>query len=497
MKQVLILSIITTLLLLVGCRKDENISSDSNLSLSFSTDSVQFDTVFTSLGSTTKRFKIYNRNSSGLVISSIRLKNGTSSFFRMNVDGVPGKQIRNIKIPAKDSLFVFVEVTIDPSQESNPFVINEEIEFVTNTNVQTIQLEAWGQNAYYYRPTKFLRGLPPLSELSEYSNYFPITDNIILPNDKPHVIYGYLVIDSNIVLNVQPNTKFHLYNEAGIWAYRGSTLKVNGKLDEEVVFQGIRLEDSYDDIPGQWDRIILNESPNNHVFNHAIIKNSFIGISPEFFYLDGTFGLSPNKLILKNSIVQQSKFAGIFSRSYNIEAVNCVFANAEYSPLFIQGGGKINLKHCTVGNYWNFGARKQAAVYFKNSFQLGQTEVVGDLDIYVGNSIIYGTNEEEIEYEVASSGSLKPRFENCIIRTQRTNLDNDTFNTITSAALFGSVNFFNPLFNDVSSLDFSLHNEAISAIDKANPTISDTIKTDILLKQRDSNPDIGAYELEK
>src|SRR5690554_31376 len=95
-----------------SCRKDD-FTTDSGAILSFSTDTLLFDTVFTTMISTTKRIKVYNKNSDNLIISDIRLQNGANSQFRINVDGLSGNQHSDIEIRAGDSIYIFLEVTID------------------------------------------------------------------------------------------------------------------------------------------------------------------------------------------------------------------------------------------------------------------------------------------------------------------------------------------------------------------------------------------------
>src|ERR1035441_1721777 len=163
-----------------SCKKDR-ITTDPSAKLSFSTQSILFDTVFTTVGSTTKTFLVYNRNSQSIKISSIQLARGTASNFRINVNGLKGVQFNNIEIRAKDSMFVFVEVTVNPNNASSPLVIRDSIVFQTNGNMQDVHLEAWGQNAYFYTPNIF-----PANGFPGYSN---ISCNAVWTNDKPHVIY--------------------------------------------------------------------------------------------------------------------------------------------------------------------------------------------------------------------------------------------------------------------------------------------------------------------
>jgi hypothetical protein len=62
----------------------------SNGNLSFSRDTVLFDTVFTTIGSTTKNFKFYNNDNKAVIVEEIELMGGSASPFRINVDGLSG-----------------------------------------------------------------------------------------------------------------------------------------------------------------------------------------------------------------------------------------------------------------------------------------------------------------------------------------------------------------------------------------------------------------------
>jgi len=112
-----------TLSQFVSCRKDDVIT-DGNIQLRFSIDTLIFDTVFTSVGSITLVLKVYNDYSSKVRISSLRLANGNSSYYRLNVDGQPGRFFSDVEIAAKDSMFIFCEVTIDPNNTNTPYVVS-------------------------------------------------------------------------------------------------------------------------------------------------------------------------------------------------------------------------------------------------------------------------------------------------------------------------------------------------------------------------------------
>ena len=96
---------------------DENYSSNPNHRLSFSVDTLSFDTVFTTIGSATKEFMIYNRNDQPLLISEIMLASGEETGFRINVDGRKGDHFQNVRIQADDSLYVLWK---SPSIRTHP-----------------------------------------------------------------------------------------------------------------------------------------------------------------------------------------------------------------------------------------------------------------------------------------------------------------------------------------------------------------------------------------
>ena len=165
----------------------------SKKNLSFSADTVVFDTVFTTVGSTTQQFKIYNNDKRTIHIDEIELMGGTDSPFRMNIDGVQGTKVNDIDIDSQDSLYAFVEVTLGINGQNLPLIIEDSIRFRTNGVDQYVKLAVWGQDAYFH-----------YKDLNEGT----------WPNDKPHVIYGYAAVDSAKTLNIQAGTDIYLHNNA-------------------------------------------------------------------------------------------------------------------------------------------------------------------------------------------------------------------------------------------------------------------------------------------
>ena len=491
-KDVFFLCLIAISIFTFGCRQDLPTKTDG-FQLSFSTDTLTFDTVFTTLGSVTKRFKVRNTGSDPIRLQEVRIKGGDQSMFRMNVDGISGSSVRDVDIDGNDSIFIFVEVTVDPQNSNNPLVVLEEIEFVTPSSRQRVILEAWGQDAYYYYPDQLIGGLPPFSYLSSYDNYFPISSNITLPNDKPHVIFGYLHIDSLINLTIPAGTQLHFYQGAGLWAYKESSLQVLGEQGNEVVFQGFRLEEQYDDVPGQWDRIWINESSTDSYIEHAIIKNAFIGIQAEPFPIAGPTPLLANEVVVKRTQIQNMDGVGVLARNYNVIMENSLLFNSANQLVAIQGGGNHRFTHCTLANYWPFGGRSSGSVFASNAYNDAFGELVeGDLKARFNNCIVYGQNREEIEFDSVDTRDFNIKFQHSIIKSELDTVGSGKFNTclVNPTPTFG---FFDPLFETPGLQDFSLYESSV-AVDYGISALSDTITVDLTGAPRDANPDAGCYE---
>lgn len=245
---ILILSVIT-----FSCRKDRVIDNNPSLKLSFSNDTVIFDTVFTSLGSATQRLMVYNPSKSVVNISNILLAGGDKSPYRINVNGLSGSSFKDIELNGGDSLYLFARVTIDPTDIGNPFVVEDSILFLTNGNEQRIKLVAWGQNANYILADKYIEGFPPFKIVADS------LETVHWTNEKPYVIYGYAVINSYGKLIIDEGARVYFHKNSGLWAYTDGVLKVFGSQDNPVTFQGDRLESFYNDLPGQWDQLVIGD----------------------------------------------------------------------------------------------------------------------------------------------------------------------------------------------------------------------------------------------
>ncbi len=478
-------SIVVLLLLYTfsGCNNKETISDDPSLKLNFSVDTLHFDTVFTTLSSTTRNFKVYNRNDKALNISKIKLESADNSFYRININGIAQNEVNDQVLEAGDSLFIFVEVTIDPTNQNNPLAVEDHIVFTTNGNEQNILLLAYGQDAIIYSPQFFPdNGLPPYSIIGDdgSGNCSAVT----WTNEKPILIFGYAVVDEFCSLTIEAGTKVYFHAFAGLWIFEDAQLSVLGTTEEPVTFQGDRFEEIYDDEPGQWDRIWINKSSQDHIIKNAIIKNALIGLQIEAypFELDGG-QISPNTIFIENTFITHSSARGIFARNYKIDAKNVAIANSGQYSVAISGGGEYKFNGCTFSNYWTLTTRETASFTLINQYVIDNTTHQRPItNSYLINSIIDGNISDQNEFilELYGEGNEFTGDYN-LIRTTST-LSSDFTNTYLNE---------NPQLIDpwISNLRPS---ENAFVLGKANP--SSATLSDLEGDPRPAEPALGAYE---
>ena len=246
---------------------EESYSTNPSLRLAFSADTLAFDTVFTTVGSATKQFLIYNNNDEPLNMETIMLASAGSTGFRINVDGRKGDYFNNIGILAKDSMFVFVEVTVNPNGENQPLLVKDSVVFVTNGIRQSVLLEAYGQDVHLYKG-----GLTVLSDT-------------LFTADKPHLVYDSIVVAEGATMRVEKGATFYMHDKANLIV--NGTLNSCGTIEEPITFRGDRLDFILDDVlpydrtPGQWGGIYLKDGSFGNIISHTIIRNGTQGVIAE------------------------------------------------------------------------------------------------------------------------------------------------------------------------------------------------------------------------
>ncbi|MBU1013889.1 MAG: hypothetical protein KKG99_12875 [Bacteroidetes bacterium] len=466
---------IAVLLFFSSCKKDKFTDLPVGQTLSFSTDSIVFDTVFTSIGSITKQLKVYNNSSNKILIRSIELAGGEASAYRLNIDGLAALKLNDVELDGGDSLYIFVKVLIDPNNINSPFVVSDQLRFTTDLNFQIISLVAWGQNANYIIANQNIPGLPPFRIVA------PENSKVQWKSTRPYLIYGYAVVDSGAVLQIDKGAKIHFHNNSGLWVYKGGSIKVNGTLEDPVIFTGDRLDEDYRDLPGQWDRIWINEGSVNNEINYAIIKNGFIGIQAET--LDNPMG---NSLILNNTRISNMSGGGILARNYQITASNNLVTNCGDYLLSLTMGGKYSFIHSTFANYWTSTVRKTPSVYLNNYIRDSDgNSSVREFEAHIGNCIIDGRENDELLIDFLNAGNPILKFDHNSLKTRLNIINDDRFiQCITNP---------DSLFFDVRNLNFQLKRLS-PAVDKGSTHIAAKAPFDILGIRRTENPDLGVFE---
>lgn len=471
-----------------SCKKDK-LNTDSDAKVYFSRDSVLFDTVFTTIGSSTQNIRVKNTSKQKIKISSIFLEKGNASAFILNVDGTPGPTFGEIEIAAEDSIYIFIQVFVNPTNSSSPLIISDAIHFTVNGNQQTVQLEAWGQDAYYHRPSKSINfkggGFLPYSLCDEVPSAFTlVAGEVVWKNDKPHVIYGYCVADSAQKLKIVAGTHIYLNNDANLWVYRYGQLQVLGQKGNEVTFQGARRERDFVDMPGQWGRIWINEGNANNKIDYAIIKDGFIGVQAELF---GNNGSVPSLLEITNTKIQNMSKWGLYTLAFNVIGKNNVISDCQEHSLNITLGGSYLFLHCTFANFWSKGKVREKSTVNINNYNDAQ-EVF--LYSYFGNCIVDGKMANELNVDIQTAQTPTVTFSNSWIKTDGDVSDANRFINIKK----GSTSL---KYKDITKYDFEPDNESQikGFVHPKASTDAALVPTDIKGTARNtSSVTAGAYE---
>ncbi len=478
-KQHILYLMLALLFLGYSCKKENPISNDPSLKLSFSTDTLLFDTVFTSLGSTTHHLMIYNKHDDDLKISSIRLLGGEDSPYRLNLDGESGTEFYDKVIPANDSLFSFMRVTINPNDLNTPFVVEDELEFVTNGNTQTVKLLAWGQNANYIVGDKVTGAIA-----GKYKIVADSLQTTIWTNERPYVIYGWALINSYGTLKIEAGTRVYCHQGSGIFSWSDGQLIIDGTAEAPVVIQGDRLEAYYQDTPGQWDQIMLMDgrAGADHRISHAIIRNGFIGINCQ-----SALKVTECALRIDNTIIENQSAFGIYSILYPVEAKNFVVANCGTTN-FWAFGGDYRLVHGTIANYWDANEHnKNLAVQVTNYAKDAQTEQLFYYPFHMemDNCIVYGKQKDEFSTQFSAEADSTFVLDHCLVKSEKFNGNMAGFNH----CLFN----MEPYFADFKG-NFHIDSIASSVIGTGNPIFGNEVPYDLDGVARTGMPDIGAYQ---
>ena len=449
------------IILMSSCGKDEILTSQS-YSLSFSSSSIDFDTIFTNTGSITRQLKIYNKNPGTIHIDSLFFSKN-SDFF-MNVNGMPGKSIHSISIREGDSVFVFIQC------------------FLSENNVDTTVFRGDSLGVTYNKKNIFI----PINVAGQDVIYLNegIHKDVTLHPGKPYIIKDSLVINKNSILTIEAGTRLFLHKGANI-IINGS-LTIDGTIENPVIINSHRIEQAFQNTPGQWGSIIFNSSSRNNKISGAIIKNGVNGLL--------VYGNSEKQVDINihNTYIQNMSASTLFAINGAITASNSVFSNANRYIMALQGGS-YSFTHITISNQGTLGGRDFLPSVRISDFDLSSNDYIALTEVNFKNSIIVGRLQNEIQ-TMYHSDNLNHNllFSSCIVRTSLFNTKPEYFSSSYEEQID------EPLFKSIHSSNFTLDSLS-QAINKGNMDYALNIPTDIAGNSRKNKtqPDIGAYEYTK
>ena len=453
--------------LFFACEK-EKMSSSSDAVLHFSSDTVTFDTLFTSIGSPTKNLRVINRTNENVIISSVRLAGGKQSGFRINVNGEAANETYNVQIPAQDSIFIFVEATLGKTGKNGPLINEDSIIFRVNNIEQKVRLMAWGQDFVMIKSD-------------------PIKTSV-WHNDRPYLVYNEALVDSGQTLIIEAGTTVYFHKNSGL-KVKG-TLKVMGTFEEPVEFRGDRLEPAYSDLPDQWNGILLYSGSHNNKINYAKIKNANIGLQVGTIEHVGYASVE-----LSNTRIENMSWSGIWAMKSKILAYNCVISNVRYYNTALLLGGDYQFYHTTFANYYNklsSGMRTTETLVVSNYLVDNKSGLryVGDMkEAIFGNCIITGNRVNELLVSMDKQGGSNYLFDRCLIQVS------DTFKIAEKSRFVDVIRNVNPRFKSPYKGNFELDTLSI-AKDFGKSIYAKPYPIDIKEDSRisDEGPDLGAFE---
>ena len=470
-----------------ACKNDfENYSTNPQDLLTFSTDTLSFDTVLTTINSPVLAFRVYNQNAKPLLISSVRLAEGANSDFKINVDGMAGMFFENVEILANDSLLVLVNVKPKENGKHTPTLFNDYIIFETNTIQQKIVLEAYGQDVYKWKGAI-------------------LSADSVLDNQKPYLIYDSLVIDKGATVEIGEGSVFYMYNNAELVV--NGTIKIKGSVEKPVIFRGSRTDYMitipYDLIPGQWGGIRFASDSYDNEIENVRIRNGRYGMD-----LDVCDDPDRKKLYMKNVVLTNVSGTLLYAVNCHIVAENCEFSNAKDALLYLIGG-KSRFTHCTIANYYPYNLELGWANSDNETIVLSDIVMNWDkedeyfpvISAEFFNSIIWGGKYSTSSVVRIRQNPDKPipyLFKNCLIPNNKPNDPQvvDCIFQVTDSLLFQKTN---P--NDIEkntwypSFNFRLKKNS-PLRDVANIETAAQIPYDLegFYRFTDEHPDFGAYE---
>ena len=341
--------------MLAGC-SEYRVSEDPTLRLSFSCDTLSFDSVFTEQGSATMQLMVYNRNASAMMIDRVWMEDGEA--FAVNIDGETDlNRLNALQINGGDSMFVFVRVTdFGRMEEDGAIRIEDLLHFhLTNGTTQQVLIEAFALNA-----TRLGRIGKGRTFLKDYT----------FTSAQPYILYDTVVVDGFMKMEAGAQ----LYMHAGACLYAQGDVEAEGTKEAPVLIRGDRLDRLFDSVPylyagGGWNGVYLvSETPKNYVFRYVDILSGNVGLNCTSTCTDDL-----PKLRMDGCRIHNHTSYGLVLNHIDALVTNTEISNCAYYCVYCDGGTH-EFVHSTIASYFGYtniriqSAKKEetAAVYIDN-----------------------------------------------------------------------------------------------------------------------------------
>lgn len=464
-------------LLFFSC-KDE-FTTDNSCRLSFSVDTVRFDTIFTDYLMPTQAIMIYNHTEKNLRIKECKISNNYGCF-KVNLDGRSGNTFNDIEISSGDSLFLFIQARIPETGQDAPLFIEESIVFNYNDNVDKVTLIAYGQDVHKF-------------------NNDSIKGSSTWVNDKPYLIYNDLTVAESATLTIEEGVTIYMHDKAEIIV--DGTLLCKGSRNAPITVRGDRTDNItantlYDQINGQWNGLFFKNTSKGNQLQYTQIRNGKYGIVIDSAEVGAIDTMTP-RLIIGNSHIHNVSQNALNAYCATVYAYNTLFTCGENGCVVLQGGTYV-FNHCTITDY-GCGAGKYAFATVLSDKKLFSYESQSSpLSALFTNCIVYGPKINELYFESEEEDEqFRFLFDHCLLRYngyQEKFMNGKYFNT--------------PIWNEspdfkvvnVKERRYDFHIDSLSGARNKGTTeilsIFPECQTDKdgNMRTADSLPDIGAYQ---
>ena len=479
-----ILYLLMLVIVLASCLGEEDYTTSPTDRLTFSKDTIRFDTIISATPTRTRSFTVYNRASKAIRIPQVSLKSGASSPFQINVDGtsLSNGVATDFEIASKDSMIVYLMANVPHRDVDNPIAYSDELRFLTEAGVeQSVTLEASGQDVVTLRGRR-------------------ITEDETLSAARPYRVMDSLVVEKGTTLTLAAGTRFLFHSGATLRVY--GTLRVEGTLERPVTLRGDRLDDMflhqpYDRTPGLWGGVEIMPGSYANVVRYADIHSGNYGIK-----VDST-DVTHRALTIENSQIHTVTDHALDVRMANVFVGNTLLANAGGDCLHVRGGD-LSLVHCTLARFYVFTSGYGHAMDFAN--------YSGDVrlplhHLSLTNCIVTGYQDDEMmgtsnaDHE---EDAFDYTFNHCLIATPEPDTPDEHFTEClwdvvpkgedADAAIVREKNFAKEFNLDYISFSFLLSPKSKAVGTADSGVTSTTYPSDLMGQPRGEKPDMGCYQ---